>query len=155
AIDNDFADLFEIKGYVRDRSAAIVRTAAENGSEVRLTYVSDGHTTETTVRASPAGRIDGGDLVWDLDLPPKEDWGVDLHIPMKLGPLELQPTRSGFGDQPQIGEDPLSRWLADLPRFESDSHILERVVATSAADLAALRISLDLPDELGLPDEGK
>src|SRR5215218_9201829 len=38
AIGCDFADLFEIKNYVRDRSAAIERTHAADGSQVRFAY---------------------------------------------------------------------------------------------------------------------
>src|SRR4051812_46542016 len=53
AIGNDFADLFEIKDYVRDRSAAITHTSAVDGSTVRLGYASEGYTAETTVQASP------------------------------------------------------------------------------------------------------
>jgi glycogen debranching enzyme len=146
AIGNDFADLFEIKNYVRDRSAAIERTHAADGSRVRFAYANGDYTAETTVQASPPGRIDGDDLVWDLEIPPKGDWSVELHVPLKLGKLELQPTRADFGARPPSGDDPLSRWLADLPRFESDSDVLQRVVDRSAADLPALRITLELPD---------
>src|SRR4051794_10928290 len=59
AIGNDFADLFEIKDYVRDRSAAIMHTAAVDGSTVRLGYTSGTYSAETTVQASLPGRIDG------------------------------------------------------------------------------------------------
>src|SRR5207249_4001891 len=38
AIGNDFADLFEIKNYVCDRSAAIEPSHAADGSEVRFAY---------------------------------------------------------------------------------------------------------------------
>jgi glycogen debranching enzyme len=156
AIGNDFADLFEIKDYVRDRSAAITRTHAADGSQVRLAYASGDYAVETTVQASPAGRIVGDDIVWDLDLPPKGDWDAELHVPLKLGKIELQPTRADFGGRPETGDDPLSRWLADLPRFESDSDLLERVVARSTADLPALRIALHLPEEgvITLPAAG-
>ncbi len=156
AIGNDFADLFEIKDYVRDRSAAITRMHATDGSEVRLGYASGDYSVETIVQASPAGRIVGDDLVWDLDLPPKGEWRVELHVPLKLGGLELQPTRADFGEKPETGDDPLSRWLADLPRFESDSDLLKRVVAKSTADLPALRVALQVPDEgvITLPAAG-
>src|SRR6266849_466381 len=74
AIDNDFADLFEIKGFVRDRSAAIERTHAKDGSHVRLAYANGAYRAETIVHASPAGRIDGDDLVWELEIAPKGNW---------------------------------------------------------------------------------
>jgi glycogen debranching enzyme len=146
AIDNDFADLFEIKDYVRDRSAAITRTHAADGSAIRLGYASGDYTAETVVQASLAGRIVGDEFVWDLDVPADGDWTVELHVPLKLGKLELQPTRADFGDKPKLGDDPLSRWLAELPRFESDSALLKQVVDKSTADLPALRIALRLPD---------
>src|SRR3954469_4501684 len=89
AVGNDFADLFEIKDYVRDRSAAITRTHVADGSELRLGYASGDYTAETLVQAAPAGRIVGDEFVWDLDLPPDGDWAVALHVPLKLGKLEL------------------------------------------------------------------
>jgi glycogen debranching enzyme len=146
AIENDFADLFEIKDYVRDRSAAITRTHAPDGSRLQLGYANGDYSAETIVQASPAGRIDGDDFVWDLELPPDGAWSAEIHVPLKLGEHELQPTRADFGEKPIIGDDPLSRWLAELPQFESDSDLLKRVVDKSTADLPALRIALRLPE---------
>ena len=81
----DFADLFEIKSRVRDRSGSIVAAGAGRQS-LRFRYQVPGFLAETTVRierseiveeatehivAAAPPRIDGTDAVWALELPPR------------------------------------------------------------------------------------
>ena len=77
-------------------------------------------------------------------------------MPLKLGPRELQPMHSGFGDV--FGsemDDPVNAWLAELPRLETDSHLLGEVVNRTALDLIALRIETQYEDQsLMLPAAG-
>lgn len=148
AIDNDFADLFEIKDRVRDRSDRIVRTSAPDGTGVTFRYANQGFTAETVVQASAvATRIDDEGLTWTLDLPPRGTWACELHVPLKLGPRELQPMHAGFGDVfGAESEDPINAWLAQLPRLETDSHVLGQVIRRTTQDLIALRIETRADD---------
>jgi glycogen debranching enzyme len=143
AVGNDFADLFEVKDFVRDRSAEIRRNHASDGSRLAFSYANQGFEAETVVEVStPASRLDGDDLVWDLDLPPRGEWACDLHVPLRLGPMAMEPLHQDFGDvfSPD-GADSISHWLAQIPQFETDSHLLSEVVAKTARDLLALRIA--------------
>ena len=100
AVGNDFADLFEIKDRVRDRSAEITREHAKDGSALSFRYQRDSFEAETTVKASPpADEVDGDDLVWHLELPARGEWRLELEVPLRLGPNELQPVHSGFGEE--------------------------------------------------------
>ena len=125
AAGNDFADLFEMKDKVRDRSAEIERHHAADGSELRLRYRRETFEAETRVKASPsADRVEGDDLVWQLELPADGEWQVDLEVPLRLGPNELQPVHAGFGERETglMGEDDaVSRWQVLSGRASSQT----------------------------------
>src|SRR3954469_5063280 len=145
---NDFADLFEIKDRVRDRSAEIKRDHAANGSRLRFKYEHEGFEAETVVVVStPATRVEGDDLIWDLDLDQDEEWSCDLRVPLKLGPNEVQPSHADFGEVfAPAGDDTVSRWRTQLPRVESDSPLLAPVLRKSGEDMVALRIEVSRDD---------
>jgi glycogen debranching enzyme len=149
AVGTDFADLFEVKDVVRDRSAQIVREHAPNGARLAFRYANEGFEAETVVEVStPPDRLDGDDLVWDLALPPRGEWRCDVRVPLRLGPNEIQPMHRDFGEVfASDGTDPISRWLAQMPTFESDSQLLTDVIAKSARDILALRIEVKTPHE--------
>jgi len=148
AVGNDFADLFEIKDKVRDRSSEIVRDHAKDGSRLIFRYDNDTFHAETTVNVSkPATRIEGDDLVWDLDLPPQGEWQCDFDVPLKLGPAELQPFHAGFGEKSVDDNDPITRWQRTRSQLESDSSVLEQVINRTAGDLVALRIEAQHEDQ--------
>jgi glycogen debranching enzyme len=158
AVGNDFADLFEIKDRVRDRGAEIERHHASDRSALNFRYQHESFRAETTIKATPvADRIDGDDLVWDLELPPRGEWQCELDVPLKLGPNELQPAHAGFGEESFGGKDDLiSRWGKDRPQLEADSHVLKEVIQQTARDMLALRMQAKTPDgvEVVLPAAG-
>jgi glycogen debranching enzyme len=141
-VGSDFADLFEVKATVRDRSSEIKRDQGADGSWLGFHYRHDGFEAETVVHASTAAsRIDGNEFVWDLDLDRDEEWSSDMHVPLKLGPNEIQPRHSGFGEVfSPSGDDSVKRWQAQMPKVETNSHLLGSVLRKSGEDLVALRI---------------
>ena len=156
-VGNDFADLFEVKSEVRDRSAAIVRTHAADGSRLSFRYRNGIFEAETVVRISALPtRLEGDDVVWLLDLPPRGRWTCSLEVPLRLGPRELQPAHMEFGEEFDHGrEDPTSQWLADRPPHEFDSPLLANIVDQTLRDLLALRLEARADDEtIMLPGAG-
>jgi glycogen debranching enzyme len=141
-IGNDFADLFEIKDHARDRSSEIRRDQAPDRSSIGFHYRHETFSAETVVSVSmPASRIEGDDFVWDLDLDRDEQWSCELSVPVKLGPNEIQPTHADFGEVfSPSGDDSVKRWRAQMPRLETDSHLLGETLRRSGEDLVALRI---------------
>jgi glycogen debranching enzyme len=148
AVGNDFADLFEMKDRVRDRGKQIARDHAADGSRLSFRYRNGTFEAETTVRVStPADRVEGDSLVWDLRLPPRGEWQCEFEVPLKLGPAELQPVHTGFGQPSTDGtNDPISAWHRERPQVASDSQLLSDVLHQSARDLMALRIDLKQGD---------
>ena len=157
----DFADLFEIKSGVRDRSGSIV-AAARGRQSLRFRYQVPGFLAETTIRierseivegateevvAAAPPRVDGTDAVWELELPPRCLLVALVKVGVRVNNVTFEPVVEGFGSRQQLVEGPLSDWLERIPRVEATSTLLTDVVRQSVVDLAALRITGDLLGE--------
>jgi glycogen debranching enzyme len=148
AVGNDFADLFEIKERVRDRSAQIRRDHAPDGSTLRLCYRYDVFSARTEVHAVPAAdRVDGDALVWNVDLPVRGRWQCDLWVPLPTADDEIAPPQRRPGAATGLSRDPVIEWRDNLARFYSDSHHIEQVIDQTVRDLTALRILMRVGDE--------
>ncbi|NJC64032.1 amylo-alpha-1,6-glucosidase [Planosporangium flavigriseum] len=150
AAASDFADLFEIKEVVRNRSQQIAHEHAPDGSRVSLVYRNNGFEARTDVFATPpANRIEGDDLIWDVELPEGGEWDCDLHIPFagEFDAGEIAPTRHDFSTFISRTGDPVNDWRANVARLESDCRTLELIYDTTKNDLAALRIPTRAGDE--------
>ena len=157
----DFADLFEIKSGVRDRSGSIV-VAGSGRRSLRFRYEVPGFLAETTIRierseivdvateavvAQAPPRIDGTDAVWALELPPRCSLVTLVKVAARVNNVTFEPVANGFGGRQEPVEEPLSGWLERVPDFEAESAVLTSVLRRSVVDLAALRISGDLLGE--------
>jgi glycogen debranching enzyme len=146
AAGTDFADLFEIKDVIRDRSAQIVRSHSEDGSALLFTYRNGDFIAQTRVDVwPPATRIESDTFVWVLDLADDATWSVDVTVPLQIGPAEVVPMRSGFGEAGGgPADDVTARWFAEIPMLDTDSHVLHRIGDQTARDLLALRVQTKL-----------
>ena len=71
------------------------RSHAADGSALVFTYRNDDFSAQTRVEVSPpADRIEGDDLVWELELADDATWSVDITVPLDIGP-----ERGGAGPQ--------------------------------------------------------
>jgi glycogen debranching enzyme len=109
------------------------------------------------VQATGEPAIEGDDLVWQVELPARGVWKSDVDVEVDASGLLLERTHRDFGDSWREADDSLSRWMHQVPRFESGWDVLTEVFRRSVRDLAALRIAGRLPgmdQELGLPAAG-
>ncbi len=156
AVGNDFADLFEIKDTVRDRSSDIVREHAADGSRLEFRYRNGDFEARTTVQAvPPASLVDGDDLVWEVELRAHEEWACELGVPVNFSSPWVAPERREVPMVATAPRDPVTVWRLNIPQLVSDSHELNQVIRTTALDLAALRIAARAGDqEIMLPAAG-
>jgi glycogen debranching enzyme len=156
----DFADLFEIRDVVRDRVGS---TVTKHGRRlIQFRYEVPGFLAETTVRVERseisedlgerpvsklAPRIEGDEIIWDVQLPPRHVFVTLLNVSMRLNDEILEPVHEGFGEPQEPVQGPLTDWLERMPRFESDNLLLKSVFDQSVVDLAALRITGELLGE--------
>jgi glycogen debranching enzyme len=164
----DYADLFEVKSAVRDRTANIDVEHDPVEASLHFHYEVPGFLAETNVEVLRSGviervnpstaaegditieappTIDGDDLVWDVELPSRSVLIAVLRVTVRVNDTVLAPMHEGFGEAQEVAEGALSVWLAEIPRFESDSALLKQVFDTSVVDLASLRISGELSGE--------
>ena len=130
-VGNDFADLFEIKDVVRDRSAA--DHARPRAGRLRAAV----HLHQR--RASPPGpgcevsppatRIEGDDLVWELELADDATWSVDITVPFSGHPRWVHADHRGFGETG--GEEPRED-DADGPLVRRAAHPADRLRPAAA-----------------------
>jgi glycogen debranching enzyme len=142
AVGTDFADLFEIKDVVRDRSAEIIRAHAADGSRLDFSYRNGSFEIRTEVKVDPpASRLEGDDLVWDIKLERNHGWWCELSVPLHCGLTDAGPAHRSFGEgYRNSGDDPSSGWRATLPILQSDCELLRDLVEKSVLDLHALRM---------------
>jgi glycogen debranching enzyme len=158
----DFADLFEIKSGVRDRSGRIVAAAGAGRRSLRFRYQVPGFLAETTIQierseivegatehvvAEARPRIEETDVVWALELPPRCLLLTLVKVGVRVNNVTFEPAAEGFGGRRQPVEGQLSGWLERIPRFEAESALLTSVFRQSVVDIAALRITGDLLGE--------
>ena len=157
----DFADLFEIKSGVRDRSASIVAAAGAGRRSLRFRYQVPGFLAETTIRierceivdgsteqvvAEVRPRIKGTDVVWTLDLPPR----CSLLTLVKVGQREQGDVRANGREFRRATAAPrgaVERLAGAHSELRSENSLLTNVLRQSVVDLAALRVTGDLLGE--------
>jgi len=141
ATGTDFADLFEMKAEVRDRSEQIEVEQDQAHSGVIFRYANQSFHAETHVHATGGVTCRGTDLVWEVELPPRGHWETELFVRLVLRENEMELIHDEFGEEQVHDDHALGRWLAEVPHFTSYSETLVNVVTKSVNDLAALRIS--------------
>ncbi|MBI3648092.1 MAG: amylo-alpha-1,6-glucosidase [Actinobacteria bacterium] len=159
----DFADLFEVKSTVRDRSADIDVEHDAGHPNLHFHYEREGFLAETDVHAARsrvapglaaagegepvAPRIEGDSFVWDLELPSRHTFITVLRVTVRTSEKVLEPMHAEFGEQQQHAEGALTSWLQEVPRFRCEDPLLRSVIDKSIVDLAALRIAGKLDGE--------
>jgi glycogen debranching enzyme len=166
----DFADLFEVRDRVRDRSAQITARAGPGGRSLRFRYEVPQFLAETTIEVERSdvfdwgskraasesrARLDGHDFVWQVELAPRQLLIAVIGIRLRVNNARFEPSHERFAERHEPVDARLRTWLGHLSDVESDSDLLNSVVRQSVADLAALRITgVLLGEEYVLPAAG-
>jgi glycogen debranching enzyme len=155
-VDADFAGLFEVK---EDRVAARegIERAVE-GSTLRLSYRSGSSSRAVTVTGTgdPVVTVTGTggldvtsqQLAWRQVLAPRTEWTATVQVLAALDGVEAPPRYQP--GQPVEASGPATRlaeWRRAAPAVSTPDRRLTHMLAVSAEDLGALRISdTDRPD---------
>ncbi len=159
----DFADLFEVKSRVRDRSASIDVEHDPQERNLHFHYEVPGFLAETDVRVAQSRvvpgmetvhggrdaepRIEGDGVVWDVELEPRHMLFALVRVTVRVNERTLEPMHDDFGEQQLLTDGALTGWLAEVPRFRCESPLLGNVLERSVLDLAALRIEGEVGGE--------
>jgi glycogen debranching enzyme len=159
----DFADLFEVKSKVRDRTAVIDTEHDPDEGTLHFHYEVPRFLAETNVAVTrsrivpgiegvgegvPARvAVSGDGFEWDVELPSRHTLIALVRVTVRLNEDSLEPMHAGFGEEQRHAEGALTQWLDEVPRFRTGSGLLRRVLDKSIVDLASLRISGEMGGE--------
>jgi glycogen debranching enzyme len=136
----DFADLFEVRGYPRQRRGDLLAPIVADG--VILSYRGlDAVLRQTALRFSlPPAELTAESATWTLQLAPQETCTIDVTAaPAENGAF---PATCGFDAALAALSGEYRRWQAELPAIATDNELLNRVLDRSVRDLRLLEADL-------------
>ena len=158
ALGADFADLFEVKQKGFTKRGTYRTRHDRRRAELRFEYRHETFRAATVVRATAATRVEGDDLVFDLELPGRGEWRTCVLIHMHLDEQEQVPVYEcdSFATSERQAGKVLAKWRDEVPRLEvAGVHSLVHVYHKSLVDLAALRLFAEVEgNEFSLPAAG-
>src|SRR5205807_4682703 len=87
----DFADLFEVKQRRIRKGGTLERSHDPEHCLLHFAYAHSTFRAGTRVHSSEHGRIDGDDLVWDVQLAPRATWETTIRVAVHLDEEVLDP----------------------------------------------------------------
>jgi len=149
-VATDFADIITVKQYdfalgdpVHAPTLPVPATPRFDPEMNQIVLVeASGGGASTQVLFSQPGRVDGGRVVYLIELDPHERWDLRLDVLPSLSGEQLQRhvAERHFGDERTHILDALSVWHLRVPQLRSSWDGLRHAFDHSVADLAALRM---------------
>ena len=149
-IGSDFADIFTVKSYDfafgDPLHAPPLPPLAEPtfDAEAGQFLLQDPASSAATqvILAEPPSLVEGAWASYAIELAPRERWELVVDVvPSPSGDVVHPDTAERrFGEELQHVRDSLTAWQLRVPQLRADWDDLERAVAQSVSDLAALRI---------------
>ncbi|MEU8114962.1 glycogen debranching N-terminal domain-containing protein [Micromonospora sp. NPDC048947] len=138
----DFADIFEIKFDVGEKSGAHYTHVGQN--ELRLGYRRGTYRREVVVSASEPAEFDPGGLRFTVRLRPGQQWSTRLQaVMLALRPdgVDLRSALRALRPDDSTLPTSVRAWVAAAPTLDTDNAALQQVYHRSLVDLAALRFA--------------
>jgi glycogen debranching enzyme len=136
----DFADIFEVRGWKRDRPGQYYEPQA-NHSSIRFPYRgADNALIETIIKFhEPPTEIHAKGARWKMDLPPKGHFQVEWEIQTKQGNNGAR-VWSGYGVEElhRTMENSYREWSSECTQYTTNQNEFELVVNQAIDDLRAL-----------------
>jgi len=146
----DFADLFEVKQQDFAKRGRLGAAHDQEDSCLLFGYEHQGFSAGTRVHSTEPARIEGDDLLFDVELRPRGTWKTRIRISVRAGDQVLEPIgeeeRAASMALLQWREESkvLQKWRGEVTDFEAEWDLLELVYDKSIVDLAALRLYADV-----------
>ncbi|MGZ4142049.1 MAG: amylo-alpha-1,6-glucosidase [Actinomycetota bacterium] len=151
----DFADLFEVKSQTIEKAGRGRIVTDEKRSHLEFHYENGPFSAKAQIGSSERARVEGGDLVYDLDLPARGEWQTRIDVRVHQNDEYLEPKHERFADPETRGQLLLEKWRDEVPRLRASWDPLHHVYRASIVDLASLRLRTDFGgDEYWLPAAG-
>ncbi|MET0895928.1 MAG: glycogen debranching N-terminal domain-containing protein [Acidimicrobiia bacterium] len=139
-LDVDFADIFEVKAGKHDARRA--RDFDSTNGHLTWHYERGAFRRSTAIDFSRAANVRGSNVSFDVILPPGDDWTLCMQVTPTIDDVQVQP-RHRCGE-PVEWSEPVTRlesWRQARPAIRIEHAPMNEMIARSAEDLAALRIT--------------
>jgi glycogen debranching enzyme len=151
----DFGDLFEVKGKDFRKGGETSTTHDPDHPRLAFRYRHETFQAATSVHATQHGRLEGDDLVWDVEVDPLGVWETGVVVEFEVDEEIMEPTHETFGDPERQATKVLRKWEAEVPRVAGGNDLVWHVFDKSVIDLASLRLHACVKgNEYSLPAAG-
>jgi glycogen debranching enzyme len=155
SVGADFGDLFEVKG--KDFRKGGEGSTSHDPDHPRLAfrYRHEAFQAATSVHATQHGRLEGDDLIWDVEVEPLGVWETGVVVEFEVDEEIMEPTHETFGDPEREATKVLRKWEEEVPRVAGGADLVWHVFDKSVIDLASLRLHACVKgNEYSLPAAG-
>ncbi len=156
----DFADLFEVKRETI-RHRGILSTSHGPEHYLIFEYRHDHFRAAIRIHSSERARIEGDDLIFDVQLDPRATWKTKVRVSVQQGDRVLEPISEEDRAASRAlqlwreGSKVLSKWREEVPALNAGWDALKLIYEKSIVDLAALRLYAEVEgNEFALPAAG-
>jgi glycogen debranching enzyme len=140
----DFADLFEVRGQVRERRGETVRFRLSDQAVAMRYGGLDGVTRVTTVRMAPAPtRLDASSALYQLTLAPGQQTKIFIWIECTAGAVPAVSGRISFAGSLHAARRALKQANARAVRISSSNTQFNQLLSRSISDLYMLITDTD------------
>jgi glycogen debranching enzyme len=150
-LETDFADILSVKEHdfalgdparARPLPSPVEERYEEEHNQFVLGERDGSGSARTQVILSERGSVEGGKVVFELALEPRESWHLRLDMIASIDGDTIAPRSAErrFGEQLTRVRESLAAWQLRVPQIRSDWDDLSRSFYQSVSDLASLRM---------------
>jgi len=139
----DFADLFEVKQQRIRKGGEITRMHDAPHCLLHFDYRHLAFHAATRIHSAQHGRIEGDDIVWNVELEPRGAWENTIRVAVHLDEEVLDPIHEEFEETEREAGMVLRKWQDEVPRLTVDLDLVQHVYEKSIVDLASSRLRVD------------
>jgi len=155
AVGADFGDLFEVKGKDFRKGGDTSRAHDPDHPLLSFRYRHETFEAATNVHPSQHGRVDGDDLVWNVEIEPLGVWETGVVVGVTLDEQVMEPTHETFGEPERQATKVLRMWQDEVPQVAGGADLVWHIFDKSVVDLASLRLHACVKgNEYSLPAAG-
>lgn len=144
AFDVDFADMFEVRGLRRPRRGVLRAPVVERARVLHGYRGLDDveYRTELSFDPQPK-RLTSNLAVFELDLPPGDTRGFEVHVvPHRKN--DARPPRRAFVDRCASARADALGFRGDATRYRCDDAVMQQTLERSSADIHSLRLPVGI-----------
>jgi glycogen debranching enzyme len=137
----DFADLFEVKGRIKQKEGSYAVAGSTDSSTISFHYENGPFRVGTWIRSTEPAQVEGNDLIWDCDMQARGSWTTGVRVSLSEEESKREPSHGEFVASSRMADLVFEKWQAEVPDIEADVDLVDHLFRQSLVDLAGLRLT--------------